>query len=635
MPDQRKKIIFEGQDVGVQSMLDRLRDSAEELGRDMIKQAREYSTSGKEVVQYLEEQIRAMERRSKLERESGAFEAEKRYATRTGAARTEGEREAAKKEFVQTTAGIKEGTREDQMQVELLRELIETVKYQGKEEIRTNREAVERKLKESERVKKLGIEETYDDELEALKETVQYQQVGEVKTSEKEETQKFKGLGGVERGVAIAGGLAVQPNQFAMVAAAVTMIPIVGQGLGMVAEKLMRSAEQYEGGLESLSRLGGGGLHGYEEMGFGTAKYGVNVQSFLQRSQGVAMARGTMGGVEKATMDQILLSRGLGLGEGEISNAFRVGRGDTRGAGAMEMTQGMIKGLKAGGVMKGGDYTALTEFMQINNTLGQEQISVLGRIDSGINTKLITQLAQTSNIFANPDVLKGLVSAVQSGLTTSKTPQIEALQLATLSRLKPGASLYQLETMMEGGTQTKGYLTGMLGTLKSTSYGNEEFYRNIANTFGISKTMAREMGKGYMGGKLDESKWGRLIDKSTTTSKEDLEVRAAESTGVLSSATAKLDNVFAKTGINMVDAMDRLTGKIEDWISTIMGEKGSTTSREMHSARKSISSGEVYSGGQVIPAEAQEAWKKQAEVMKTLDFSKLQSVNNKVYSGGN
>ena len=61
------KVGLSVQDNGVLSQLDRMKRSADELGRGMIRDARAYSSAGKEVVSYIEQQIKAMEREMKLE----------------------------------------------------------------------------------------------------------------------------------------------------------------------------------------------------------------------------------------------------------------------------------------------------------------------------------------------------------------------------------------------------------------------------------------------------------------------------------------------------------------------------------------------------------------------------------------
>jgi len=67
---QDKKINVSVDDSGVS----KLRQSANELARDMIRSSRAYSTSSKEVLKDLEDQIKAIEKRNKLEDEEGAYQ---------------------------------------------------------------------------------------------------------------------------------------------------------------------------------------------------------------------------------------------------------------------------------------------------------------------------------------------------------------------------------------------------------------------------------------------------------------------------------------------------------------------------------------------------------------------------------
>lgn len=151
MADKRKKIVIEGQDAGFSSMLNKLRRESKDISKEMLADAKRYEMSGKESMSFLEDQIKAIERRNKLEAEGRRFQEIEKYTPKINQATNKKERKAVEEELSSRLAQIDRETGQDQMQTRLLREISETLKEEARDEINENPESVQRAIRAAER----------------------------------------------------------------------------------------------------------------------------------------------------------------------------------------------------------------------------------------------------------------------------------------------------------------------------------------------------------------------------------------------------------------------------------------------------------------------------------------------------
>jgi len=484
--EKRLKFSVEGGNE-VDSFMSRLKGSADSLARDLIASSRRYSTSGKEVLKDIEDQIKAIERRNKLDAD---FE---RKHVRVGVAAGLIDPEEGKRRL----EGISIGASEDKLQTQLLRELIEVTKQTAREEIREDRKDVEKQILADKSLDDLGIS---GDEFEALKKTIQRQEIGDVTEEEAAERSRFARVGRSAQGAinAVSGA----QNEFAAIAALFATIPFIGQALSGIASKGLNLGSKYDTAIGTNIGLVGGAFGDFR--GFGSdlgGSIGYNVVDVENARAAAIRSRLSAAGSGEATRDILSLQRGLSLDQGLLLQTERLQRSETGGGTTKQIVQGLIGSLRSTGVSTGDDLSAVSEYLQILTELGQEQVMRLGRVDSGINTKMIAAIANLDETFQNPDVLKGVLSSVQAGLMQARTPQVEALQFAALSRLRPNANLFDLELIREapfaeGNTE---YLSEFLKTLRGTSGTDENFFRNIRSTLNLpSLNLAQTFGRAFI-----------------------------------------------------------------------------------------------------------------------------------------
>ncbi|MDP3444993.1 MAG: hypothetical protein Q8T08_19205, partial [Ignavibacteria bacterium] len=188
----------------------------------------------------------------------------------------------------------------------------------------------------------------------------------------------------------------------------------------------------------------------------------------------------------------------------------------------------------------------------------------------------------------SPEALNTMVNAVRGGLMGGKSPQVEALQYSVLSKINPGASMFQLMEMRENpfSKENQKYLPEYLKQLKKMSGGSEDsFFMNIMQQFGLSASMSKKLGSGYLSGKLDA---GMMKDFAGAEGIEDLGGRAEKS-------TAKQDKVNAEwmnSQIKLVDAMI----DVKDALDKIVESTNQTRNETINVADKITESGDKVTG---------------------------------------
>ncbi len=545
MNETRTKVTID--DSGIDSFFQRIKRSADELGREMIQASRRYSTSSREVLRDIEEQIRAIERRNRLDAEFQKTRLTRLYES--GA--------ISQEQFRERAAEIRKGTEEDKIQIALLREMIETIKQTAKEEIREDRKAVEEQIKHSKTVDQLAPE---GDEKKILKETIQRGLLGEVGEGEQEDRKKFQDYltgGGNLANKALSIG--ASKNEIYAAAAMVALMPIVGQGLSMIATKLLSSAEAFENSRERLYGVMGVGAFNSSEYG------GLTKAGYSSADEMAARADYLRRNFRQGYVSELYAERGLGLGRQELGALATTQRGT-------EQQAGNVANLLAGTLIhlnKNEEETRayLGEYLSILVDVNKEQLNTIGSVDSVINTKVIASLTQLGKEYRNPEFLRGVIMSVRQGLTQAQTPQIEALQYAVLSRINPGASLWELQKMMENpfGKESQKYLPEFLKSLISISGSKEDAYFNVKAAFGVSNKVAEDL--------VNNAYKLKTSDQIASVAGFDLEQEAFKATGNLKSATASTDNFFQQNGEKLVNFVSKGIDILEKFFEHIGGTK--------------------------------------------------------------
>ena len=567
MADTNKRVTFTGVDNGVESMMQRLRGSAEATTRDLIRQARGYSTSGKEVVQYIEEEIRAIEKRSKTYASAQQLQLQQEKSVAMSRAKDDTGRAAVSEKFAGKAQALSIELKEDKLQLDLMRELIDAVRSTAKQEISEDRKGVEAQLDANENLNQRGLSDNAD-EMDELRQTIQRQDLGDENEASQQESDAYRRSRGekIEQVANKAAQVAGSDNEIYMLASLTAIIPLVGQGISMLAQKFMQKGEELDRATGSLSAVSGqllgptmdehgdwtrgigyggeavierGRNKGKRVMRQGASDYGKTQAEFMQEyATPMVRAGGARGDIEQEAMFALQAERGLGLDVGSQAASARAGRNDTTSSNE-ERIRGIMGSFSS--LLPNGDMSLLPELMEINNRLTQEQSAHLGKIDSGINVRLAAGIASNSS-FKDPSVIANMISAMDDATRTPANEFTQATQFSVMRQLDPNASLWQLKMMQDEGIQDPRVLSGLLGRAKSATGNNKDRFMLEAQAImpGMAPKQINEIaGYYFQHGKLPSSQGRSSMDVAS---------RAYENTGTMERQTADLDEWFGRKG---------------------------------------------------------------------------------------
>lgn len=344
-------------------------------------------------------------------------------------------------------------------------------------------------------------------------------------------------------------GIAMQQNDLYMLAAATAAIPFVGQGVSMVIQKLLKSAEKLDNSTSQFyavtGEYAGDELGEFNNIGLSTA------EAYLKKSQ---YARSNA----NYKSSDLSFEKGFGLDEGTMSSLLRSTRNDvssdifSSGQIGAKYLSYLTASVAPKQVRSYSD-----EYLKILVDINQQQLEQVGYTNSLVNGEIIQGIAKLDDSFQNPAILQKVVSNLQSGLTNANSPQMEALQFMTLSQINPDANLHQLRKMRENpfSAENSEYLDRFL---KNLDLGDEDLsYSNVAGMFNISNTLAEKLLKGA------RAKWskGEMFygqDFKNIKQQYDVEQEAINSTSIMQRSNAKTEDIFAKMGLPMMETMDNV-----------------------------------------------------------------------------
>lgn len=546
MSDEKK--IRLGVDAGdTDSALRRLKSSSEEMFRGMISSSRAYSTSAREVLKDINDQIAAIEKRNKAEIEGRKVNLQERYD----------KGEISEKQLKSGGQQIAAEGKEDKLQTTLLRELIDTIKAQAKDAIRENRQVVEKRIHAS---KTVGVKGAKGDEKELLKETIEEYELGRIGKEEVQQKGMFAaGRTGLPYLSAISGasniydtGVGVAQSGFGKMSSAGGALGFIGS-LGIIAAmaggKAIQASLPYEQARGRMAGLTGKSMKSYEDFGEGMDAYGYTMDEVLNRRFAITKARGTGKGAGQATIDAMTMERGLSLDSGQIDSMERLQRGENSGLS----TKGNVRAISGSMRGAGVNEVQMSEYLEMIASIGNEQLKKLGSLDTGINTRMVVGIASLDkSLKSSPEYLKEVVTSIRTGLTTAPTKQAEALQYSVLSRAHPEMSIGQLKIERE-----KGQYFGLLNEAMMGMGGNLDVAqaRNMGMYSGISEKTARMLAE------KDPATVKAAMDRTGDFDPNkgvDIEGKAGGAVGLLTTEIAKWTNGFMSTGTDLISALDTL-----------------------------------------------------------------------------
>lgn len=580
----RKEIIFSAKDTGVADTMAKLRQQSEELGRGLIRDARDYTSSGKEAVKYIEDQIKAMERKVALHQKEQKFRADsQRQQALEGASPRE--RQRIDQQYKSKLTDIGTENREDQMQIALLRELIETIKVKAREGIAADRQNITEQVAKDESLAQLGIKED-EDEFQALEKTIQRETIGTTAKTEREESVNIRDAAKKAEKVSTRSAQALtRPNEIYALGGLLGMIPIVGAGLAMLANKALGEAEgRADARASASSQAGlamsgiGGSHHGLTQAAvlsrFGGAQANETARALAMRG---VMSEGLMShGAQSGMKDAMNLEMGHGISRGVLEGLAGFGGYHTGGVtsgtrhqsmGGMffdDLTRAMSKtGLLGASGQQGQNMEAIGQ--SANQIFGQLSQS-LERFDMRQVMAGMSGLTSLGGSFADPDQMGQRYLQLQGGLTDTGNPYTQALKFNTLMGMpgSQGKSRFELMEQQEKGMTEPGFMRGYLQQLHDMSGGNKDIMmEEVKGAFSsLSFDQTRSVVEGFMENP-------QAFDMNFDQFKGNKALADKQYAETLAVSTAEWADMFADAGDGIIYATNAVTDGIKSLVDAI------------------------------------------------------------------
>lgn len=467
MTDKTVKINVDGSEA--KNLQASLRQSSENLARDMIRSSRAYSTSAKEVAADIEKQIKAIERRNKLDAEFQRI--------RIDSLRGSGAISQSQYQTQKTQIGT--DVRTDQLQLKLLRELIDTIKITSKEEIREDRRNVEKRIADSKTVGRLGVS---GDEFEALSETFQQEGLGKLGRREHRQGNSFAryiGVAGAYGGMAAdgnIGGMAAMGGRSAVGAmsgmgggalAATGIGALILATIGaawMGDKKLYQDARSYA--VASQSGVGGGALFsardrfsgmGFSEIGMKTSE-GMNFYSNVLKATGgsrLESQAAMLAGITRSRdISPDLLNQTLGFS--------RYGGGGQGGANTVAVLEQALRRMYPDEFRR--KLVQLPEMMGVYNSLAQQMLQTTGSVNQAAISSFVGGVSQGFGVEgAN---LQRYSGGILSGMKGSSNNFIRKMQFAAIRQAYGNKSYQESLEILEDPTSNPLYMRAMASNMR-------------------------------------------------------------------------------------------------------------------------------------------------------------------------
>jgi len=573
-----KRVQFEAQDNGVVSLMDKLRRSAKDLSKDLIADAIKYSSSAKEQNKYLSEQIALIDKRNRLETEGRKIEASKAYQSQSSAAKTKIERDEIAKKYKSDLSNINQESSEDNLQVKYLKEIVEAIKTSAKEEIKD--ENIQENKTQSFFSRIFGGKKKEIDPEEEFKNSNKRGDKAEKKESESNEKRKSGGSasGAFNNGAQIA----TQGNELAMAAAAFAIIPMIGQGISTIANKLIQEGSRLQESRLTLGRISG---NPNIDIGKPAAGMGVDQAEFMNFSAQMAKNRGYsteayalgMGRFSDSVQGAALRLQGTkqmyGVSDGSLLGFDKLQRLDSNRRDTAGDIQNLIKYLKQEGAFgaSGKDMASLEEFMHIQTTIMQDQSKRLESVNTNSNASVIASFQRLGGTFANPVTAGERISTMNNAIVNPGNDFKQAMVYSALRKLNPDADLFDLQKKQEEGIFGEGTLSQVMKDLtnRGGSSGNKKIM--LKEMFGLSANQSGALFDSYQKGMnegkdpfADIASRNELFKKYGLTQDSQFVEGGTRMTGSIDRLTAKMTNRVAPLGEGLVNKGEKYINKIED-----------------------------------------------------------------------
>lgn len=512
--DQQTKIGFSGVDNGISAFMKKMQVDSKRMFDDQLNSARKYSSEIKDQIKFIELQIKALERKNKVERESLIKRAEGFQKSPHAEVRY-GEAPAA-------FAKAERISREGDSQVGTLRSVLAELQSQKNAPLNP---ATAKQVFGA--VMAAGL----------FRDVIGLVRQGSHAMSGLDLVSPVSSiLGGTAGGLTGSGIDAIAGMQIAGFGAGKTNFGILmsqmGKEIGGIAGDLVtrqfKIQEAYDKEFLKYGALGG------RDASANLASLGYDDVA-VAGAMGIATnAAGTGRGAGNSSQLMLALSRLGWSNEGDIAGALGMQRsGGGNGAQNVQRVLGVA-------FSEGLDRAKFSDVVRTQTALLQHFAQSSTGVSSIDANRTLFEFNRMGGMFSAGDPRSlGNIMSIDQGLTSPSTPFSQAMSYSVLRRLNPSADVWQLRKMQEKGLQTPGFLSGMMDQFSSFGVSESLQKMMIADRFNLKGDAVDTLftNKGKLGSMSPE-------ELSKMTGLEDIKTEAAKYTNQLTKDTAEVTNAF-------------------------------------------------------------------------------------------
>lgn len=547
------------------SPLNKLRQQAENLARDMIRSSREFSTSSDEVIADLEEQIALMERRNRINEQYARSQIQ--MARREGQVTPQG----AQQQF----QAVGQQAQDNKIMVDLVREVIETLKQTSKDEIRSDREDVERRIRASRTVGELG---PAGDPFQHLQETLQRQYLGteEAEAQQANQERPNRGRGGSRRRRRVEqffNRAAQAENEYTFLTSFLEVIPWVGKAASTVAARGINNAENFEKAAIAYGRLNRFGQTrdplaiGREQgrlFGIDAARLGftpgealdlyTQVESTLKRD----VTGGTLGNIAGA-------QRALGLDANAMQQLLSTARYDRSTADPSRVLAQFDKYLTESRK----SLAILPELVGTFSNTATQILQTRGSVDTQSLAAVISNISrQTGFEGVRMDRLTGAFG--QLGRTSN--PVTRALLMRAFRETDPNLSFVDIQERLEGGLseESRPGLQRFFEIMRERTGGGD------ALTLAL-QTALPQLGVKDIRDVIKSGGFSKALQKEQIAGPRDFEIEGEKFVGPIEKSSKQISGALELAGDRIVEVLDKIQDKLSEMLNNINNKENVET----------------------------------------------------------
>jgi hypothetical protein len=447
-----KEIRFSAKDTGVADLMSRLRAESKRLYDDIAKDAKESSSSQKESVKYIEDQIKAIERRNKIDRESQKLSSRDKYESRMESATTDKQRTQIKDQFQKEMSDLNKDSQADKMQVELLKDLLETTRQNSQAEIKAEGKQAAEDRMHRERLnqdslddnRRLQDQQSQPGFLQSAVKGVLYAR-GMSKMMEQGESGGRAALDSVSSGLMMSGNpyamaaggiLDFLTGAFTLVQKQQQLVHQSGLLTGRTGESLVASEFGYGGSdQDRIERIG---MDREEYLG----RYNNSVKSYGKTID------------ESHAMRDIYASKTMGIDEGLVNEIQKLTRTMSGYGEVQGVTNQIYRSMYNTGAL-GKNNNERSRMADIINTAVSMQTDRFLRTgsQSGFDDrlKLMRGLEFAGGAYKDDRYKQATLQQLESGVGTMPNKMVHAIKLKTAKDMFPNMNPFELFSTIQSG----------------------------------------------------------------------------------------------------------------------------------------------------------------------------------------